>query len=89
MVRNLYRETTEAELRTLFETHGSVQSCTLVMDKTTGISKGFGFIEMPKPGDARAAMKNLNSTELDGSRIRVKYAESSGARPDQKNADLT
>ena len=75
LVRNLARTTTEAELRALFEAHGTVQSCTLVIDKETGSSKGFGFIEMPRPGDAKAAMKTLNGKEVAGSKIRVKKAE--------------
>lgn len=79
LVRNLARNTTEDELRTLFIAHGSVQSCNLVMDKKTGLSKGFGFVEMPKPGDARAAMKNLNGKEVAGSKIRVKKAEQAWA----------
>ncbi len=76
LVRNLARTTTEAELRALFEPYGTVQSCNLVIDKVTGISKGFGFIEMPKPGEAKAAIKNLNAKDIAGSKIRVKYAES-------------
>ncbi|MDH5571249.1 MAG: RNA-binding protein [Gammaproteobacteria bacterium] len=75
LIRNLARNTTEATLRAMFEAHGTVQSCTLVLDKETGISKGFAFVEMPKPGDAKAAIKNLNFTEVDGNRIRVKKAE--------------
>jgi len=75
LVRNLARSTTEEELRNLFEAHGTVQSCDLVMDKETGESKGFGFIEMPKPGDGKAAMKNLNYTVVAGNKIRVKKAE--------------
>ncbi len=75
IVRNLARTTTEAELQAMFVAHGAVQSCSLVMDKKTGISKGFGFIEMPKPGDAKAAMKNLNGKDISGSKIRVKKAE--------------
>jgi RNA recognition motif-containing protein len=75
LIRNLARTTTEAELRNLFEAFGTVQSCTLVMDKTTGASKGFGFVEMPRQGDAKAAMKNLNATDIAGNRIRVKKAE--------------
>ena len=75
IVRNLARSTTEAELQTMFEAHGAVQSCSLVMDKKTGISKGFGFVEMPRPGDAKAAMKNLNGKDVAGSKIRVKKAE--------------
>jgi len=75
LVRNLSRTTTEAELRTMFEVHGAVQFCTLVLDKETGESKGFGFVEMPKPGDAKAAMKMLNGKDVSGSKIRVKKAE--------------
>ena len=75
LVRNLARTTTEAELLKLFETYGTVQSCTLVMDKTTGDSKGFGFVEMPKPGDAKAAMKILNGKDIAGNKICVKKAE--------------
>jgi len=76
LIRNLARTTTEAELRAMFETYGTVQSCTLVMDKASGASKGFGFVEMPKQGDAKAAMKNLNDKDVAGSKIRVKKAES-------------
>ena len=82
LVRNLSRSTTEAELRTLFEPFGAVQSCTLVMDKASGNSKGFGFVEMPKLGDAKAAIKNLNGMEIAGNRIRVKKAE---PKPDTRN----
>jgi len=75
LIRNLSRTTTETELRTLFETHGTVQSCNLVIDKKTGGSKGFAFVEMPKQGDAKAAMKTLNGKEIAGSKIRVKKAD--------------
>lgn len=74
LIRNLPRTTTEAELRTLFEAYGKVQSCTLVTEKETGMSKGFGFVVMPRPGDAKAARKNLNGTNLAGKIIRVKNA---------------
>jgi len=76
LVRNLARSTTEAELLALFEHYGVVQSCSLVLDAETGSSKGFGFIEMPKSGEARAAMKQLNSKEIAGNKIRVKKSES-------------
>lgn len=75
LVRNLARTTTEEELTELFNRYGAVQSCTLVMDAKTGDSKGFGFVEMPKAGDAKAAIKNLNNIDLAGSVIRVKKAE--------------
>ncbi|MFC1589757.1 RNA recognition motif domain-containing protein [Pseudomonadota bacterium] len=74
LIRNLARTTTEAELKTLFEAHGTVEFCNLVMDEKTGESKGFGFVGMPKKGEARAAVKKLNGTEVAGSKIRVKQA---------------
>ena len=75
LVRNLARNTTEDELRSLFAVHGTLQSCTVVMDKDTGESKGFAFVEMPKVGEAKAAIKTLNGMDVDGSKIRVKKAE--------------
>jgi len=76
LVRNLDRATTEDSLSKLFEAYGTVQFCTVIMDKTTGKSKGFGFVEMPKTGEAKVAMKNLNGKEVDGNKIRVKKSES-------------
>ncbi len=76
LIRNLARTTTEAEIQALFEPYGIVQSCVLVMDKEKGTSKGFGFVEMPKAGEAKAAMKSLNGKDIAGNRIRVKKSES-------------
>ena len=45
------------------------------MDKTTKESKGFGFVEMPKPGEAKVAMQVINGNEIDGNKVRVKKAE--------------
>ncbi len=75
LVRNLARTTTEESLFKLFSSHGTVQFCNLVMDKESGNSKGFGFVQMPKSGEAKAAIKELNGSELDGNKIRVKKAE--------------
>lgn len=86
LIRNLARTTTEAELQAMFEVYGNVQSCTLVTDKITGSSKGFGFIEMPKQGDAKAAMKNLNGKDVAGSNIRVKKAESKNKKDNSSEA---
>ena len=80
IIRNLSRDTTESALRSLFEAHGVVQACNLVLDKETRKSKGFGFVEMPKSTDAKAAMKTLNSTHVDGNEIRVKKA---GPKPEK------
>ena len=75
LIRNLARTTSETEVQTLFESFGKVQSCSLVLDPKSGGSKGFAFIEMPKAGEAKAAMKNLNGKDVDGNRVRVKKAE--------------
>lgn len=74
LIRNLARTTTEDELQAMFAAFGAVQSCNLVLDKKTGGSKGFGFIEMPRAGEAKAAMKSLNGKAVDGSTLRVKLA---------------
>ena len=75
IIRNLARSTTEVELKEIFEEYGTVQSCDLVIDKTTGGSKGFAFVEMPKPGEAKAAMKNLNNMTVASNKVRVKRTE--------------
>jgi len=75
LIRNLSRITTENDLKEMFEAYGTVQSCNLVLDNKTGKSKGFGFIEMPKRGDAKAAMKHLNGVDVEGNKIRVKEVE--------------
>ena len=75
LVRNLSRDTTEADLLALFVAYGDVQYCKVVMDKETGKSKGFGFVEMPRAGEARVAIKGLNARDVGGSKIRVKKAE--------------
>jgi RNA recognition motif-containing protein len=75
LIRNLARTTTEEELTALFAEYGVVQSCDLVLDKITGASKGFAFVEMPHSGDAKAAMKKLNNLNLANNKIRVKKAE--------------
>ena len=75
LIRNLPRHSTEAEVREFFESFGTVQSCVIVMDKETGTSKGFGFAEMPKLGEAKAAVKNLNGKDINGNKIRVKKAD--------------
>lgn len=75
LVRNIARTVTEAEIKELFEAFGLVQSCALVLDVKTGVSKGFGFVEMPRPGEVKAAIKMLNGRDVAGSKLRVKKAE--------------
>jgi len=75
IILNLGRGTTEEELKVLFEEYGSVESCELVLDKSNGKSKGFGFIEMLEAKEARFAVKKLNNRIVASNRIRVKKAE--------------
>jgi RNA recognition motif-containing protein len=79
LVRNLDRLTTEEELKAIFQKFGKVQFCNLVIDQDSGASKGFGFIEMPKSGEAKAAIKNLNGKTIGTNKIRVKKAEDKSA----------
>ena len=72
IIRNLSRTTTEPELLALFTPFGHVQACDLVLDKKSGLSKGFGFVEIPKAGEAKVAMKAINAKIVDGSKLRVK-----------------
>ena len=73
-VAKLSYETTEHEIQSLFEQFGDVDSAKVIMDKETGRSKGFGFVEMPNDAEALAAIEELNDSELDGRQIVVKKA---------------
>ncbi|USD66411.1 RNA-binding protein [Vibrio sp. SCSIO 43136] len=75
LVRNLARTTTEHQVRLLFSEHGRVTQCDLVLDQETGQSKGFAFVDMPNEEEAKAAIKSLNLTMLDKSKIRVKFSQ--------------
>ncbi|MCK5718929.1 MAG: RNA-binding protein [Thiomargarita sp.] len=79
LIRNLSRSTTKEELKVLFKEYGTVQSCDLVLDKITGNSKGFAFVEMPKSGEAKVAIKKLNRKNVANNIIRVKKAENKKA----------
>ena len=73
-VGNLSYRLTEDALRAAFEEFGSVSSCTIIKDKVTGQSKGFGFLEMPERSEAEAAISNLNGRDLMGRKINVNEA---------------
>ena len=79
LVRSLERTVTEAELLELFQAYGTVESCKLVLDASTGKSKGFAFVEMPHAREAVKAIKGLNTLRLHGHGIRVKQAENKPA----------
>ncbi len=73
-VGNLSFDTSESDLRTAFEAHGTVDSVAVVSDKFTGRSRGFGFVEMNNDEEAKAAMAELNEKELDGRKLNVNEA---------------
>jgi cold-inducible RNA-binding protein len=74
-VAKLSFNTKSEDLREAFEAYGNVTSANVIMDKFTGRSKGFGFVEMDDDGEAMEAIKALNESELDGRTIVVKKAE--------------
>lgn len=74
-VAKLNFDTRESSLQNAFEEYGDVDSVKIIMDKFTGKSKGFGFVEMPNDEEGRNAIEGLNDTELDGRTIVVKKAE--------------
>ncbi|MFC2087062.1 RNA recognition motif domain-containing protein [Bacteroidota bacterium] len=65
----------EADLREVFEEFGEVSTVKIIMDKFSGRSKGFGFIEMPNDDEALSAINSLNDSELNGRTIVVKKAK--------------
>ncbi len=65
-IGNLAREITEAELREQFEAFGKVVSVNLIKDRRSGVSRGFGFVEMESPEEGTAAINGLKDTMLDG-----------------------
>lgn len=73
-VGNLHYEIDEVQLKEIFEEYGEVTSSKIIMDRETGRSKGFGFIEMSKDEEANAAMGELNDAELKGRNMRVNEA---------------
>ena len=74
LIRNLPRTLSENSLNELFKEYGEIQSCSLVLDEKSGASKGFGFVEIAKVGDAKAAVQALNGKVINGNKIRVKKA---------------
>src|SRR3989344_6919488 len=72
---------TNQDLQAMFEAFGQVDSAVIIMDKFTGQSKGFGFVEMADDSGAQAAIKALDGTEVDGRRIGVSVAKPREDRP--------
>ena len=73
-VGNLDFGATESSIRTLFEAHGAVDRVSLITDRDTGRSRGFGFVEMPDDGEAERAIAALNGANVGGRQINVNEA---------------
>ena len=82
-VGNFSFNTTEAELRSLFEPHGAVDTATVVTDRDTGRSRGFAFVEMGNNAEAEAAITALNGTEFGGRPLTVNEARPKSERGDR------
>ena len=74
-IGNLPHSSTETEVRDLFEAHGAVEKITLVTDRDTGRSRGFGFVEMTNASEADKAIAALNGTDLGGRALIINEAK--------------
>jgi len=74
-VGGLSFDTTEDKLKEAFAKFGTVESATVIRDRDSGRSKGFGFVEMSDKSEAEKAVQGLNGTMLDGKQIRVDHAQ--------------
>jgi RNA recognition motif-containing protein len=81
-IGNLNWQTNEADLQAAFEAYGEVTSVTIIKDKFTSQSRGFGFVEMPNNEEGQAAIDGLNGKELDGRTLRVDQARPRGESRD-------
>ena len=73
-VGNLPRDLSEAELREAFQAYGEVSAASIIKDKFSGDSRGFGFVELPNKAEAEKAISSLNGKELKGRTITVNEA---------------
>ena len=80
-VGNMPYTVTSEDLSDMFKEHGGVEEATVIMDRDTGRSKGFGFVEMQNNSDADRAIKALNGTQLEGRALTVNQARPRENRP--------
>lgn len=80
-VSNLSYNVTDADLKELFEEYGEISSAKVIMDRETGRSRGFGFVEMPSDAEGQKAIDELNQVEFDGKVINVNVAKPRTDRP--------
>ena len=80
-VGNLSYDSSEEQIRELFAPFGQVERATIVMDRATGRSRGFGFVEMPDDSEAQQAIDELNGKDLGGRTLTVNQARPRESRP--------
>jgi RNA recognition motif-containing protein len=74
-VANINYDVTAEELRSLFSQYGQVTSCTIIADRETGRSRGFGFVSMPHDAEAQVAIEQLDGFVINGRYLRVNEAQ--------------
>ena len=84
-VGNLPYTTTDADLKNLFSSHGAVESASVLMDKMSGRSRGFGFVEMTNDEEALKAVETLNGQEFEGRKLVVNEARPLADRPPRRS----
>jgi RNA recognition motif-containing protein len=80
-VGNISRDVTESDLKDAFQAFGAVQSSSIIKDKYSGESRGFGFVEMPNKDEGDKAIAGLNGKDLKGRRLTVNEARPRTDRP--------
>jgi RNA recognition motif-containing protein len=80
-VGNLSFNVTEEDLRGAFQAHGTVEKASVITDKLSGQSRGFGFVEMPNGEEALKAISAVNGAELKGRALKVNEAKPKTDRP--------
>ncbi len=74
-VSNLMTHLRDEDLFDIFSAYGRVDSCKIIMDRYTGVSRGFGFVEMPEQQEAMNAIRELEGKAIDGRQINVSEAK--------------
>lgn len=84
-VGNLSYQATDDDLRTAFGAYGTVKSASVIIDKMTGQSRGFGFVEMSSKSEGDAAIAGLNGKEVKGRALRINEARPREDRPPRRD----
>ncbi len=85
-IGNLPYSTTDEELREAFSPFGQVDRASIIKDKFSGRSKGFGFVEMPNDSEAQSAIDALNESDFNGRSVKVNQARPREERPPRQNS---